>query len=58
MTREQAGRPGITWEHHLISNERLDETSVHDGNQPQPPRPNRATRRALARANRQKGHRR
>jgi hypothetical protein len=58
MTREQAGRPGVTWEHHLVHNEQLLDTRSPDGNQPAPPQPNRATRRALARANRQKGRRR
>ncbi|MFJ5923872.1 hypothetical protein ACIQF6_14865 [Kitasatospora sp. NPDC092948] len=46
MTRERAGRPGITWETVTRSVEQL----VEDG-QPEP-QPNRAARRALARKTR------
>jgi hypothetical protein len=58
MTCERVGSPSVTWEHHLVHNEQLLDTRGPDGNQPSPPRLNRATRRALARANRQKGRRR
>lgn len=48
---EHAPRPGITWEARLVSVEEVvDDTAVPDMDQPLPPRPNRATRRALARA--------
>jgi hypothetical protein len=41
---EKAGRPGVTWEQQLVSTEQLVDDTTPD------PRPNRATRRALARA--------
>ncbi|WP_329336146.1 hypothetical protein OG252_13250 [Streptomyces sp. NBC_01352] len=42
---ERAGRPGLTWEQHLIR------TEQHvDDDTPDPAPPNRATRRAQARA--------
>ena len=46
---ERAGRPGVTWETTLVRTEQHvdDET-------PDPAPPNRATRRALARAARRK----
>jgi hypothetical protein len=48
---EHTPAPGATWEQHLVRHERvIDETSGPDMNQPLPPRPNRATRRAQARA--------
>lgn len=48
---EHTRAPGVTWEQHLVRNEHVvDDTSGPDMNQPLPPRPNRATRRALARA--------
>jgi hypothetical protein len=49
---ERPGTVPATWEQHLVRNEHvIDDT---DMNQPLPPRPNRATRRALARAARKK----
>jgi len=56
---ERAGRPGITWEQHLIRTEQLVDDDVPDTttpgmNEPLPPRPNRATRRAMQRAARRK----
>ena len=55
---ERAPRPGTTWEQHLIRTEIViddpDDTSVHGLNDPLPPRPNRATRRAMQRAARRK----
>ncbi|MCX5522229.1 hypothetical protein OG342_05020 [Streptomyces bobili] len=55
---EHAPRPGATWEQHLIRTEQViddpDDTSVHGLNDPLPPRPNRATRRAMQRATRRK----
>jgi hypothetical protein len=48
---EHAPRPGVTWDTQLIRHERvIDETSGPDMNQPIEPQPNRATRRAAARA--------
>lgn len=53
---EHAPKPGITWEHVIVRTETViddpDDTTVPGLNEPQPPRPNRATRRALARATR------
>lgn len=50
---EHTPRPGVTWDTQLVRTERVvDETSGPDMNQPQPPRPNRATRRAMQRATR------
>ncbi|MEU1273028.1 hypothetical protein [Streptomyces sp. NPDC005799] len=52
---EHTPAPGITWDTQLVRHERvIDETSGPDMNQPLPPRPNRATRRAAARAARRK----
>lgn len=55
---EHTPRPGVTWEQHLVRNEQhVDEdtdTSGPDMNQPLPPQPNRATRRAMQRAARRK----
>jgi len=55
---ERAPRPGATWETELVRTETVvdepDDTSGPDMNQPLPPRPNRETRRALARAARRK----
>lgn len=45
---ERAPRPGTTWEQHLIRTETLIDNDAPD------PRPNRATRRAAARAARRK----
>lgn len=50
---EHAPRPGVTWQTSLVPVEQLvdeDDTSGPGMNQPLPPRPNRATRRAAARA--------
>ena len=51
---ERAGTPGTNWETRLVRTEQLvddpDDTSGPDMNQPLPPRPNRATRRAMQRA--------
>ncbi|MFJ3089075.1 hypothetical protein [Streptomyces sp. NPDC086838] len=50
---EHTPRPGTTWDTQLVRNERVvDETSGPDMNQPLPPRPNRATRRAARRRKR------
>lgn len=53
---ERAGRPGVTWEQHPVHRETViydpEDTSGQIGNPPFPPRPNRATRRAQARATR------
>jgi hypothetical protein len=52
---EHTPQPGTPWDTQLVRTERVaDETSGPDMNQPAPPRPNRATRRALARATRRK----
>jgi hypothetical protein len=40
---EKPGRPGATWEQHLVRVEQLIDDDAPD------PKPNRATRRALAR---------
>ncbi|MET7437006.1 hypothetical protein ACFYQQ_01075 [Streptomyces sp. NPDC005496] len=45
---EHTPRPGALWEQHLVR----VETAIDDDSTP--PRPNRATRRALARATRRK----
>jgi hypothetical protein len=51
---EHTPRPGITWDTQLLRYETVvedpEDTSGPDMNQPQPPRPNRATRRAIKRA--------
>jgi hypothetical protein len=61
---ERAGTPGTTWDTTLVTAEtvvdtddgespfgwRGSDTSPDDMNLPLPPRPNRATRRAIARA--------
>ncbi len=41
---EHTPAPGVTWEQHLVRAEQLIDDTTPD------PRPNRATRRALARA--------
>jgi hypothetical protein len=50
---EHTPRPGITWERQLVTTETViddtQSTSTPGMNEPQPPRPNRATRRAMAR---------
>lgn len=55
---ERSPRPGVTWERQLVRTELVvddpDDTSGPDMNLPHPPRPNRETRRALARAARRK----
>lgn len=55
---EHTPRPGITWGQHLIRTETViddpDDTIMPGMNDPQPPRLNRATRRAAARAARRK----
>jgi hypothetical protein len=43
---ERAGRPGVTWEQHLVRTEQVVDDQAPD------PQPNRATRRAQARATR------
>lgn len=51
---ERAGTPGTTWDTHLVTAEIIVDTD--DGESPfgwrelEPPTPNRATRRAIARA--------
>lgn len=58
MAREHSPRPGVTWERELRRTEAVTnddgqtDTSGPYGNQSQSPRPNRATRRAIKRANR------
>lgn len=50
---ERAPRPGVTWETRLVRNETVvddTDTAGPDTNQPLPPQPNRATRRAVKRA--------
>lgn len=51
---EHAGTPGAHWERQLVRTETViddpDATTVLGMNDPFPPRPNRATRRAMARA--------
>lgn len=56
---EHAPRPGAHWERQLVRTETVidddpQSTTVPGMNEPSPPRPNRATRRALARAARKK----
>ncbi|MGX1221968.1 hypothetical protein RKD42_003227 [Streptomyces ambofaciens] len=54
---ERVPAPGVTWQTELVRVEQLvdeDDTSGPDMNQPVPPRPNRATRRALKRAARRR----
>lgn len=53
---EHTPRPGATWQTVLVRVEQHvdDDSSGPDMNQPLPPRPNRATRRALNRARRKK----
>lgn len=55
---ERAGRPGTTWETHLTRTEVIvqdtEDTTTPLMNEPLPPRPNRATRRAMERAARRK----
>ncbi|WP_354643920.1 hypothetical protein [Kitasatospora camelliae] len=52
MTREHAPKAGVTWDTRPIANEIVvpDTRDGIDHNAPLAPRPNRATRRALARA--------
>lgn len=45
---ERAGRPGVTWQTELVRTEQVVDDGAPD------PRPNRATRRALARDRRKK----
>lgn len=51
---EHAPKPGATWETELVRTELVvddpESTTVPGLNEPAPPRPNRATRRALKRA--------
>lgn len=51
---EHAGRPGVTWQTHLERTETViwdpEDTVTPLMNEPLPPRPNRATRRATQRA--------
>ena len=51
---ERSPAPGVTWEQQLVRIEHLvddpEATTVPGMNDPLPPRPNRETRRALARA--------
>ena len=58
MKREHAPNPGVTWDTRLATTELVvddpDDTSAPDLNPPQPPRENRATRRAKQRAARRK----
>lgn len=53
---ERTPRPGATWEQQLVRTETViddpDSTTVPGMNDPLPPRPNRATRRAMQRATR------
>lgn len=55
---EHTPRPGTTWEQRLVRTEQVvddpDDTTTPGFNDPQPPRPNRATRRAMQRAARRK----
>lgn len=55
---EHAPAPGVTWDTRIVRTELVvddpEDTSGPDMNQPLPPRPNRATRRARARAARRK----
>jgi hypothetical protein len=55
---EHTPGPGVTWQTHLTGTEVVvldgDDTSTPDTNEPAPPRPNRATRRAMQRAARRK----
>lgn len=54
VTREHTPRPGVTWDTRLVSTELVvddpDDMSAPNLNPPQPPRENRATRRAKQRA--------
>jgi hypothetical protein len=53
VTREHTPGPGTTWETAIVRNEVVvDTTDDQDHNAPTPARPNRATRRAAARAQR------
>lgn len=58
---EHTPAPGITWEQHLVRTEIVvdapEDTAMPGMNDPQPPRLNRATRRALARAKRKQQQR-
>jgi hypothetical protein len=51
---EHTPRPGATWEQRLVRTETVidapDSTTTPGMNDPLPPRPNRATRRAMQRA--------
>ncbi|MER5653467.1 hypothetical protein ABT076_10670 [Streptomyces sp. NPDC002131] len=55
MTTERAGTPGRNWDTVLVTTETAiadapEATTVPGMNDPLPPRPNRATRRAMQRA--------
>ncbi|MFD7794351.1 hypothetical protein [Streptomyces sp. NPDC059759] len=57
MTTERAGTPGRYWNTVLVTTETAiaddpEATTVSGMNDPLPPRPNRATRRAMQRATR------
>ena len=52
---EHAPRPGVTWERVIARTETVidddpESTAMPGMNEPQPPQPNRATRRAMQRA--------
>ncbi|MFH8380666.1 hypothetical protein ACH4E7_06950 [Kitasatospora sp. NPDC018058] len=49
MTIEHAPRPGLTW---WTTVDQVETVVTDTTPEPEPPRPNRATRRALARAKR------
>lgn len=55
---EHTPRPGVTWQTELVPLGEVvydpEDTSGQIANSPLPPRPNRATRRALARAARKR----
>jgi hypothetical protein len=55
---EHSPRPGATWERQLVRTETVindaQSTTMPGMNEPLPPRPNRATRRVIARAARKK----
>ncbi|PBC80144.1 hypothetical protein BX265_4980 [Streptomyces sp. TLI_235] len=65
MSREYKPRPGVTWERRTVRREVVIPDGPWDGlpvvvtpwpAEPDPPRPNRATRRALARNARKANH--
>jgi hypothetical protein len=56
---EHTPAPSVTWERVIARTETVidddpESTAMPGGNEPQPPRPNRATRRAMQRAARRK----